>query len=132
MAIDARLYGEVVCYSHRSTSRPDHTQYVLHDAGRLEFSEQPLEAVANDASMKPTSTLYANLATKISTLLNPMKVFSSIYCIQTVYGLRVQPRLGDKRASTKKDGVKDHRRQIVWGLTALSSMFLVICSQIGC
>lgn len=116
MAIDARLYGEVVCYSHRSTSGPDHTQYVLHDAGRLEFPEQPLEAIANDASMKPTSTLYTNLAMKVSALLNPMKVFSSICSIQMDHGLRVQPRLGDKKVSTKEDGVKDHRRQIVPGV----------------
>jgi hypothetical protein len=34
-----------VCYSHRSTPRPDHTQSMLYGAGRLGFPEQPLEAV---------------------------------------------------------------------------------------
>src|SRR5271170_6331335 len=94
---------ENLCYSHRSTSRPNHTQTVLHGAGRLECPEQPSEAVANDASsMKPTSVFYTNRAMKIPTLFNPMTVLSSICCTQMVYGLRVPLQLNEKVLARRK------------------------------
>src|SRR5271163_3552825 len=104
---------ENLCYSYRSMSRPNHTQTMLHGAGRLECPEQPSEAVANDASsMKPTSAFYTNRAMKISTLFNPMKVLSSICCTQSV---GCEFHFKRKRAGTKEDGVKDHRQQVVPG-----------------
>jgi hypothetical protein len=91
-----------VCYSHRSTSRPNHTQTVLNGAGGLECLGQPSEAVADDALMKLTSVFYTNRAMTISTLPNPMKVLSSICCTQVVCGLPVQPQLNEKRLARRK------------------------------
>lgn len=116
-----------MCYSHRSISRPNHTQTVLHGAGRLECPEQPSEAVANDASsMKPTSVFSTNRATKISTLLNPTKVLSSICCTQMVCGLRVPLQLNEKGLARRKMELRIIGSRVVPRVFPGSTMFFVI------